>query len=91
MNETLFNTTSFINTFSDIDPKCVGDYISVALGVLLFISEALPFYKRNCKYDIDVVDVDGQVKPIERQPSILQNSNGVLDLAKTFLINFNKK
>ena len=44
MNFTLdnFNSTEM---FNNISTECFGDYTSIALGFLLFVSEVLPFIK----------------------------------------------
>ena len=91
MNEGYNNTETIISAFNSLNPNCVGDYASIILGVLLFISEALPFYAKNCKDDVNVVDIDGNISPIEKQPSVLHNSNGVLHTAISFYKLLNKK
>ena len=92
MNYTLenFNSTEMLN---NISTECFGDYTSIALGFLLFISEVLPFIKNksDCKKNNNIVE-EGKIE-IERtkRESILHNSNGVLHTALSFYNNFKKK
>ena len=75
-----FNTTAMLNS------ECWGEYSTIVLGVLLFISEVLPFLqkKSKCNEDVDVVDFDDELnetktsEKIKRSGSLIHNSNGVL-------------
>jgi hypothetical protein len=71
------NTTD-TEAILNISAQCWGEYTTFILGAMLFISEVLPFYQRKCVNDVEVVDVEGNVGPIDKQPSILHNSNGLL-------------
>ena len=77
MNATNFiidNTT--MDTLSAFIPsgECWGEYSTIVLGVLLFISEAMPFIKAKSKCN-EVVDEEQ--RPIERKDSIMTEANGL--------------
>ena len=77
-----------MDLISNLNPTCIGDYSTIVLGFFLFISELMPFYKKNCiKDDTNVVDINGNIvnNAIEKQTSILHNSNGLLEIAITLL------
>ena len=75
------NTTNFIidnttmDTLSAFIPsgECWGEYSTIVLCILLFISEAMPFIKAKSKCN-EVVDEGGQ---IERKDSIMTEANGL--------------
>ena len=90
MNDTLIydlNATKIINSF---DSECVHAYVGVILGVLLFLSEALPFIQEKSKCTeeqtavIDVEYDEGQIKETEKPTTLLQKGNGLLHLCASF-------
>ena len=87
MNITDFNTTKIIN---NITPECFGNYTSICLGLLLFISEILPFIKNksDCKKNNIVDENQNEIK---REKSLLNDSNGVLHTALSFYNHIKKK
>jgi len=86
------NTTNFIidnttmDTLSAFIPsgECWGEYSTIVLGILLFISEAMPFIKAKSKCN-EVADASGadeeqrtiQAEQIERKDSIMTEANGL--------------
>jgi len=82
MNATNFiidNTT--MNMLSAFIPsgECWGEYSTIVLGVLLFISEAMPFIKAKSKCN-EVADEEQrtiQAEQIERKDSIMTEANGL--------------
>ena len=82
MNATNFiidNTT--MDTLSAFIPsgECWGEYSTIVLGVLLFISEAMPFIKAKskCNEVADASGADEEQRPIERKDSIMTEANGL--------------
>ena len=76
MNATNFiidNTT--MDTLSAFIPsgECWGEYSTIVLGVLLFISEAMPFIKAKSKCN----EVADEEQTIERKDSIMTEANGL--------------
>ncbi len=76
MNATNFiidNTT--MDTLSAFIPsgECWGEYSTIVLGVLLFISEAMPFIKAKSKCN----EVADEEQRIERKDSIMTEANGL--------------
>ena len=67
------NTT--MDTLSAFIPsgECWGEYSTIVLGILLFISEAMPFIKAKSKCN-EVIDEE---LTIERKDSIMTDSNGL--------------
>ena len=81
MNSTNFiidNTT--MNMLSAFIPsgECWGEYSTIILGILLFISEAMPFIKAKSKCN-EVVDKESkiQAEQIKRKNSIMTEANGL--------------
>jgi len=77
MNSTNFiidNTT--MNMLSAFIPsgECWGEYSTIILGILLFISEAMPFIKAKSKCN-EVADEEQRT--IERKDSIMTEANGL--------------
>lgn len=68
------NTT--MDTLSAFIPsgECWGEYSTIVLGILLFISEAMPFIKAKSKCN-EVADEEQ--RPIERKDSIMTEANGL--------------
>ena len=67
------NTT--MDTLSAFIPsgECWGEYSTIVLGILLFISEAMPFIKAKSKCN-EVIDEE---LTIERKDSIMTEANGL--------------
>lgn len=67
------NTT--MDTLSAFIPsgECWGEYSTIVLGVLLFISEAMPFIKAKSKCN----EVADEEQKIERKDSIMTEANGL--------------
>ena len=77
MNATNFiidNTT--MNMLSAFIPsgECWGEYSTIILGILLFVSEAMPFIKAKSKCN-EVADEEQRT--IERKDSIMTEANGL--------------
>lgn len=53
--------------------QCWGEYSTIVLGVLLFISEAMPFIKKKSKCS-EVIDEESK---IERKDSVMIEANGL--------------
>ena len=92
MNFTLdnFNSTEM---FNNISTECFGNYTSIALGFLLFVSEVLPFIKDKSDCNKNKT-IDEEAKIEEERPkreSVLHNSNGVLHTALSFYNKLKKK
>ncbi len=93
-NFTEFNTTQIMN---NIKSECVGDYIAVGVGFLLFVSELLPFIQKSkCNEEaevIDVVNIEGEEERNRppRKDSLIHTSNGVLHTGYSLYKLFNKK
>lgn len=87
MNITEFNSTQIFNS---ITPECFGNYTSICLAILLFISEVLPFLKNksDCKKNNVIDESQNEIK---RENSLLNDSNGVLHTALSFYNHINKK
>ncbi len=89
------NTSAMLNSFIP-SGECWGEYSTIVLGVLLFISEALPFFRAKSKCNessADVVDFDKEdgIKPLERKPSLLHDANGLIHTALAVYEKYNKK
>ena len=54
--------------------ECWGEYSTIILGILLFISEAMPFIKAKSKCN-EVADEEQRT--IERKDSIMTEANGL--------------
>jgi len=75
------NATNFIidNTTMDMlsafipSGECWGEYSTIILAILLFVSEAMPFIKAKSKCN-EVVDEE---QKIERKDSIMTEANGL--------------
>jgi len=67
------NTT--MDTLSAFIPsgECWGEYSTIVLGILLFISEAMPFIKAKSKCN----EVADEEQRIERKDSIMTEANGL--------------
>ena len=82
MNYTNFiidNTTSNILSAFIPSGECWGEYSTIILGILLFVSEAMPFIKAKSKCN-EVVDEEQrtiQAEQIERKDSIMTEANGL--------------
>ena len=87
-NFTISNSTvdAILSAIPQLNQACFGDYTSIALGFLLFVSEVLPFIKAQCSDQ--VADVESKT-PQQSKSSIIQDSNGLIDLA-TKLIKLKK-
>jgi len=85
MNYTLdsINTTSLLNNISS---ECYGSYVNYALGLLLFISEILPFLKdkSDCNNNETAPNDLEQSSNRIRRPSLINNSNGLLHTGLSF-------
>lgn len=76
MNATNFiidNTT--MDTLSAFIPsgECWGEYSTIVLAILLFVSEAMPFIKAKSKCN----EVADEEQRIERKDSIMTEANGL--------------
>lgn len=89
MNESDFNITSIVNSIPNLDPNCVGDYTTIILAILLFFSEALPFYKRKCENN-DVVDLETTEPVRPKRESVLEDGQGLLHTAFSFYRKYKK-
>ena len=77
MNYTNFiidNTTSNILSAFIPSGECWGEYSTIILGILLFVSEAMPFIKAKSKCN-EVADEEQRT--IERKDSIMTEANGL--------------
>ena len=77
MNSTNFiidNTT--MNMLSAFIPsgECWGEYSTIILGILLFISEAMPFIKAKSKCN-EVADEEQRARYIKRHTNTRENHN----------------
>jgi len=89
----LYNITD-LSAFTDLDPNCFDDYAVVILGICLFISEILPFYKKYCKEDktnLEIDTINSNEPVIERQGSLVQEADGILHLGMKLYEKFKKK
>tara|TARA_Y100000310_G_scaffold143464_1_gene142823 strand:- start:197 stop:517 length:321 start_codon:yes stop_codon:yes gene_type:complete len=89
----LYNITD-LSALSDLDPKCFDDYAVVILGMCLFVSEILPFYKKYCKDDktsSEIETINSNEPIIERQGSLMQEADGILHLGMKLYEKFKKK
>ena len=67
--------------FIDIESLCNGDYVSIVLGMLFFSSELLGLIqKSNCNKNDEIIDTENNEIEfkIDKQPSFLENTNGIL-------------
>ena len=86
------NTTEIMN---NINHECIPTYVGVLMGVLLFLSEALPFIqaKSKCTEEskacvVDELDVEEET---EKKPAtLLQQSNGLLHSVVSFYFKMKK-
>lgn len=85
MNYTLdsINTTSLLNNISS---ECYGSYVNYALGLLLFISEILPFLKdkSDCNKNETAPNDPEQLSNRTRRTSLMNNSNGLIHTGLSF-------
>lgn len=95
-NFTMDNVT--IDTLSALIPttECWGEYSTIILAILLFISEALPFIraKSTCNNEAQVIDevVEQQPSPsMRRDSSIMIEANGLVDILRTLYDKTKKK
>lgn len=89
----LYNITD-LSALSDLDPDCFDDYAVVILGICLFVSEILPFYKKYCKDDktsSEIETINSNEPIIERQGSLMQEADGILHLGMKLYEKFKKK
>ncbi len=80
------NATNFIidNTTMDMlsafipSGECWGEYSTIILAILLFVSEAMPFIKAKSKCN-EVADEEQkiQAEQIDRKDSIMTEANGL--------------
>ena len=87
-----FNATEMFNSF---DKNCIHTYVGVILGVLLFLSEALPFIraKSKCQEEprasvVDELEVEEEKQ--EQKETLLQQGNGLLHTAVSFYLKMRK-
>ena len=77
--------------YIDMERLCNGDYISMALGGLLIISEVLGMIQKSeCEKKDVVEDIAGNQIEIEQEQTFLQKTNGLFHLCYN-LINKVKK
>tara|TARA_R100000900_G_scaffold143135_1_gene125593 strand:+ start:452 stop:757 length:306 start_codon:yes stop_codon:yes gene_type:complete len=101
MNSTFLIDNTTLTMLSAFMPsgQCWGEYSTIVLGVLLFVSEALPFVRQKSKCQgQDVIHFDEaipadkiEVEQLERKGSILQEANGVLHTLLAIYENGKKK
>ena len=87
MNVTQLENINITAMMPNINPDCWGEYAFFVTSGLFLLSELLPFikHKSNCenknKNVIDNENLENQTKKIAKQPSVLENSNGLIHLA----------
>lgn len=75
--DTLLNATHI--TKLAVEADCVGDYLAMLFAVCLLISELMPFYKKHCVDDDNVLP-EQEAKTLTRQESTLHKSDGLIHL-----------
>ena len=93
-NFTMDNVT--MDTLSALIPttECWGEYSTIILAILLFISEAMPFVRAKSKCNNEVIDevVEQQPSPsMRRDSSIMIEANGLVDILRTLYDKTKKK
>ncbi len=87
-----------MDTLSALIPttECWGEYSTIILAILLFISEAMPFVraKSKCNNEVidDVIEEQSSSPPrSQRRDSIMTEANGLVDILMTLYDKTKKK